>query len=327
MRGGVLNGDLMCLLLSSLSPFDVIRLGVTCHALKRRVLDNSRLWHFFSVRFFGDECEGDRESHSSRRFIRFFFCPRRLSFPHLSDGDIVKICLHGAKETGKSAFLQAAMTGKKPSAPLRPTRGVEYGSFFSGQKKIRIWDLSGDERYAGLVRAYVRGSLFVFFFFDLSRKDSWLESLKIASSVAAQYHELQTVVVIGSKSDLQEKKKGAEEEKNGGEEKKDECGGFFDSILDELQRELHLSYRPLFFLSSCNDPDSISQIFSSLFSTKCFRRICDEAKVPIETRKKEKFNEWLWGKKDFLSRFLRMVGEKLSWETSNASPFYLTGYD
>ena len=128
---------------------------------------------------------------------------------------IFKIVLIGDSGVGKTNILSRYLTDKF-SSTTQPTVGVEFGSKIvkKGEKliKLQIWDTAGQERYKSITSAYYKGAKGAFVVYDISRKstfdnvDKWINELKNNGS------EDVFIMLVGNKSDLNDKREIIEEE-------------------------------------------------------------------------------------------------------------------
>ncbi|KAJ5069369.1 ras-related protein rab-4a [Anaeramoeba ignava] len=130
---------------------------------------------------------------------------------------IFKYIIIGAMGTGKSSLLHRFTEGKFiPECPH--TIGVEFSSriveIMKDHIKIQVWDTAGQERFRAVTKSYFRGALGVLLVFDTSRRNTfvhlntWLSDVNKCTSPDA------VIVMIGNKTDIQERQVSFEEAKN-----------------------------------------------------------------------------------------------------------------
>lgn len=90
-----MNQDLVFLLSTFLSPFDVIRLGSTCKALRKRFLQNSNVW-----RRQIEVCLGACLTSKKLRSVDFMKRWRKLK--RLPRSDPIRVFVLGSPSSGKS---------------------------------------------------------------------------------------------------------------------------------------------------------------------------------------------------------------------------------
>lgn len=128
---------------------------------------------------------------------------------------LFKIVLVGDSGVGKSNLL-SRFTHDEFSRESRSTIGVEFASksvTHDGKVlKAQIWDTAGQERYRAMAGTYYRGAVGALLVYDMSKRDSfeclerWLEELNdnTDGNVA--------IMLIGNKSDLQDRRAVSREE-------------------------------------------------------------------------------------------------------------------
>ena len=128
---------------------------------------------------------------------------------------LFKMILIGDSSVGKSNILLKYLKDQfDPNS--RATVGVEFGTkniTLNNKKiKIQIWDTAGQERYRSITSAYYKGAKGAFIVYDITRKatfeniDKWIADLKINGDSNI------SIVLIGNKSDLEEKREVTKEE-------------------------------------------------------------------------------------------------------------------
>ena len=120
-----------------------------------------------------------------------------------------KVLLLGDSGVGKSSIL-LRYTKNQFTADMRSTIGVEFGIKYltldNLQLKVQIWDTAGMERYSSITSAYYKGAKGVIVVYDICRKvsfdniDKWIDDFKSKADEDA------VILIIGNKSDLQDKR-------------------------------------------------------------------------------------------------------------------------
>ena len=128
---------------------------------------------------------------------------------------IFKIVLIGDSGVGKTNILSRYINNEF-SLATQSTVGVEFGSKIIKKNgkviKLQIWDTAGQERYKSITSAYYKGSKGAFVVYDITRKttydniDKWIGELKTNGS------EDVLIMLVGNKSDLEEKREVVTEE-------------------------------------------------------------------------------------------------------------------
>ena len=128
---------------------------------------------------------------------------------------LFKMILIGDSSVGKSNILLKYLKDQfDPNS--RATVGVEFGTkniTLNNKKiKIQIWGTAGQERYRSITSAYYKGAKGAFIVYDITRKttfeniDKWIADLKTNGDSNI------SIVLIGNKSDLEEKREVTKEE-------------------------------------------------------------------------------------------------------------------
>jgi small GTP-binding protein len=141
----------------------------------------------------------------------------------LQIGALFRVTMLGAEHVGKSQLLNQVVKGFDPSffeSAYDPTIGVSFGTLYSQFRassgappapktcKLEIWDTSGQERFATICQAYIRGTHIIMLCFDLCDRSSFSalaeRIMPMLSSVV--YGDLSRfdVIVVGCKLDLAE---------------------------------------------------------------------------------------------------------------------------
>ena len=128
---------------------------------------------------------------------------------------IFKLVLIGDTGVGKTNILSRYINNEF-SLATQSTVGVEFGSKIIKKNdkliKLQIWDTAGQERYKSITSAYYKGSKGALVVYDISRKgtfenvDKWIEELKANGS------EDVLIMLVGNKSDLEDKREVKTEE-------------------------------------------------------------------------------------------------------------------
>lgn len=129
-----------------------------------------------------------------------------------------KIILIGDPSVGKSSILTRYIN-KTFTDNMKPTIGVEhYSKEIPIQKTkitLSIWDTAGQERYRGLTSAYYKETKCIVLVFDITNRQSFDRLYTWKEEIENYTDKDLLTVVIGNKSDLQEKRKVNKEEIEG----------------------------------------------------------------------------------------------------------------
>ena len=122
---------------------------------------------------------------------------------------ILKLVLIGDSFVGKTNIMSKYLKNEFHE-DSKATVGVEFGSkkfeIEGVSIKAQIWDTAGQERYKSITNAYYKGSKGAFIVYDISRKttfenvDKWIGELK--DNASEDVH----IMIVGNKSDLEDKR-------------------------------------------------------------------------------------------------------------------------
>jgi hypothetical protein len=200
-----MNNDLFCLFgrRGFLTPFDYIRLSVTCKDLHKRISNSQRLWEMlFGLYFARLPLESElKQDFSPAGFVRAFsslypWFIFNTESCEMSD-TLQNVVLYGAAESGKSTlgkcFAKEVVLADQPA--YLPTIGIDF--FRKNLKKgtgphcyqIYLWDTAGLSRFRSITRAYARGAHALIFCFNLSNPKSFEDTFEIVSSLKGMFGE------------------------------------------------------------------------------------------------------------------------------------------
>merc|ERR1712137_1332162 len=128
---------------------------------------------------------------------------------------LFKYIIIGDTGVGKSCLL-LQFTDKRFQPVHDLTIGVEFGARMINiedkQIKLQIWDTAGQESFRSITRSYYRGAAGALLVYDITRREtfshlsSWLEDARKHSN------KDMTIMLIGNKSDLDQKRQVSYEE-------------------------------------------------------------------------------------------------------------------
>ena len=133
----------------------------------------------------------------------------------------------------------------------KATVGVEFGTknveIKNKKIKIQIWDTAGQERYRSITSAYYKGAKGAFIVYDITRKNTFDNIDKWISDLKTNGDENLAIVLIGNKSDLEERReiqkdegiKKSEEYKTAFMETSALNGDNIDKAFDELINQIY----------------------------------------------------------------------------------------
>ena len=169
---------------------------------------------------------------------------------------LFKLILIGDSSVGKSNILLKYLKGEFDQNS-RATVGVEFGTknikIKNKKIKIQIWDTAGQERYRSITSAYYKGAKGAFIVYDITRKltfdniDKWITDLKTNGDKNI------SIILIGNKSDLEDKR---EVEKEEGIKKSEE-------------------YKIAFLETSALNGDNIDKAFNELLE-QIYQNVCSD---------------------------------------------------
>ena len=168
---------------------------------------------------------------------------------------IYKIVLVGDSGVGKTNIMLRYLN-KEFNINTKATVGVEFGSknIIIDKKVIKgqIWDTAGQERYRAITSAYYKGAHGAFVVYDITLKESFEAVDKWINDLRSNTDERLEIILIGNKSDLEEKRQVTKEE---GEEKAKEKEVAFmetsalncdniEKAFNEILNKVYLAYKP-----------------------------------------------------------------------------------
>ena len=128
---------------------------------------------------------------------------------------LLKYIIIGDAAVGKSNLLLRYVHGQfKPEYQL--TIGVEFGAknieISSKIFRIQIWDTAGQENFRSITRAYYKNSVCALVVYDISSRDSFNNVMSWIEDCKNQSPKTIFIVLIGNKSDLDDKRQVSYEE-------------------------------------------------------------------------------------------------------------------
>ena len=128
---------------------------------------------------------------------------------------LFKLILIGDSSVGKSNILLKYLKGEfNPNS--KATVGVEFGtknvSINNKKIKIQIWDTAGQERYRSITSAYYKGAKGAFIVYDITRKGTFDNIEKWITDLKTNGDQNIAIVMIGNKSDLDDKREISKDE-------------------------------------------------------------------------------------------------------------------
>ena len=122
---------------------------------------------------------------------------------------IFKLVLIGDSGVGKTNILSRYVRDEF-SIETKSTVGVEFGSKIIKLNniniKVQIWDTAGQERYRSITNAYYKGAKGAFIVYDIANKKTFDDIEKWISDLKTNSDENLSIILIGNKTDLNDKR-------------------------------------------------------------------------------------------------------------------------
>ena len=173
-----------------------------------------------------------------------------MSTPGINYDFLLKYIIIGDAAVGKSnLLLRFAQNDFKSEYQL--TIGVEFGAknidINNKKYRLQIWDTAGQENYRSITRAYYKNSVCAILVYDISNRDSFEHISNWIEDCLAQSPKTVFMVLVGNKSDLNDKRKVTLEEgqqmaKNNNMlffETSAKTGENVDKIFEESDKEIN----------------------------------------------------------------------------------------
>ena len=133
-----------------------------------------------------------------------------MSTPGINYDFLLKYIIIGDAAVGKSnLLLRFAQNDFKSEYQL--TIGVEFGAknidINNKKYRLQIWDTAGQENYRSITRAYYKNSVCAILVYDISNRDSFEHISNWLEDCLAQSPKTVFMVLVGNKSDLNDKRK------------------------------------------------------------------------------------------------------------------------
>ncbi len=176
---------------------------------------------------------------------------------------LYKILLLGDTSVGKTCFLMRYADNTFQEIHLS-TIGLDYKlknvQIDDGKiVKIQIWDTAGQETFRSITRAYYKNSVCAILVYDISNRDSFEHISSWIEDCLAQSPKTVFMVLVGNKSDLNEKRK----------------------VTFEEGEQMARNHNLLFFESSAKTGDNVDRIFEE--SAKEINKKINEGYYDLES--------------------------------------------
>ncbi|KAI7872441.1 ras-related protein rab-like protein-6A [Spinellus fusiger] len=120
-----------------------------------------------------------------------------------------KLVFLGEQSVGKTSLITRFMYDTFDNT-YQATIGIDFLSktMYLEDKTVRLqlWDTAGQERFRSLIPSYIRDSSVAVIVYDISNRDSFLNTSKWIDDVRAERGNEAIVVLVGNKTDLNEKR-------------------------------------------------------------------------------------------------------------------------
>ncbi|KAI8081580.1 ras family-domain-containing protein [Halteromyces radiatus] len=120
-----------------------------------------------------------------------------------------KLVFLGEQSVGKTSLITRFMYDTFDNA-YQATIGIDFLSktmYLSDRTvRLQIWDTAGQERFRSLIPSYIRDSSVAVIVYDISNRDSFMNTSKWIDDVRAERGSEAIVVLVGNKTDLNEKR-------------------------------------------------------------------------------------------------------------------------
>ncbi|KAI7852576.1 ras family-domain-containing protein [Circinella umbellata] len=120
-----------------------------------------------------------------------------------------KLVFLGEQSVGKTSLITRFMYDSFDNT-YQATIGIDFLSktMYLEDKTVRLqlWDTAGQERFRSLIPSYIRDSSVAVIVYDISNRESFLNTSKWIDDVRAERGNQVIIVLVGNKTDLNEKR-------------------------------------------------------------------------------------------------------------------------
>ncbi|KAI8981612.1 small GTPase superfamily [Mycotypha africana] len=120
-----------------------------------------------------------------------------------------KLVFLGEQSVGKTSLITRFMYDTFDNT-YQATIGIDFLSktMYLEDKTVRLqlWDTAGQERFRSLIPSYIRDSSVAVIVYDISNRQSFMNTSKWIDDVRAERGDDVIIVLVGNKSDLSEKR-------------------------------------------------------------------------------------------------------------------------
>ncbi|KAG2210120.1 hypothetical protein INT46_010325 [Mucor plumbeus] len=156
-----------------------------------------------------------------------------------------KLVFLGEQSVGKTSLITRFMYDTFDST-YQATIGIDFLSktMYLEDKTVRLqlWDTAGQERFRSLIPSYIRDSSVAVIVYDISNKESFLNTTKWIDDVRAERGNEAIVVLVGNKTDLNEKREVTTEE---GDKRAKDLGVMFVETSAKAGHNVKMLFRKI----------------------------------------------------------------------------------
>lgn len=156
-----------------------------------------------------------------------------------------KLVFLGEQSVGKTSLITRFMYDTFDST-YQATIGIDFLSktMYLEDKTVRLqlWDTAGQERFRSLIPSYIRDSSVAVIVYDISNRESFLNTSKWIDDVRAERGDEAIVVLVGNKTDLNEKRNVTTEE---GEKRAKELNVMFIETSAKAGHNVKILFRKI----------------------------------------------------------------------------------
>ncbi|KAI9355774.1 ras family-domain-containing protein [Pilaira anomala] len=120
-----------------------------------------------------------------------------------------KLVFLGEQSVGKTSLITRFMYDTFDNT-YQATIGIDFLSktMYLEDKTVRLqlWDTAGQERFRSLIPSYIRDSSVAVIVYDISNRQSFMNTSKWIDDVRAERGDDVIIVLVGNKSDLSDKR-------------------------------------------------------------------------------------------------------------------------
>ncbi|KAI9496597.1 ras-related protein rab-like protein-6A [Zychaea mexicana] len=120
-----------------------------------------------------------------------------------------KLVFLGEQSVGKTSLITRFMYDSFDNT-YQATIGIDFLSktMYLEDKTVRLqlWDTAGQERFRSLIPSYIRDSSVAVIVYDISNRESFMNTSKWIDDVRAERGNQVIIVLVGNKTDLNEKR-------------------------------------------------------------------------------------------------------------------------